>query len=57
MACHTIGDAAFDLVLDAVEEAATAGPYPARAGTVPRHRIEHGVMVRPIRSPAWPACG
>ena len=47
VACHTIGDAALDLVLDALEEAATGGPYPARAGTVPRHRIEHGVMVRP----------
>jgi predicted amidohydrolase YtcJ len=47
VACHTIGDAALDLVLDAVEEASDAGPYPARAGTTPRHRIEHGVMVRP----------
>ena len=51
VACHTIGDAALDLVLDAVEEAATGGPYPARAGTVPRHRIEHGVMVRPDQVP------
>jgi predicted amidohydrolase YtcJ len=47
VACHTIGDAALDLVLDALEEAATGGPYPARAGIIPRHRIEHGVMVRP----------
>jgi hypothetical protein len=47
VACHTIGDAALDLVLDALEEAATGGPYPARVGTDPRHRIEHGVMVRP----------
>ena len=47
MACHTIGDAALDLVLDALEDATTGGPYPAGAGTVPRHRIEHGVMVRP----------
>ena len=47
VACHAIGDAALDLVLDALEEAAAAGPAPARAGTVPRHRIEHGVMIRP----------
>jgi predicted amidohydrolase YtcJ len=47
VAAHAIGDAAVDLVLDALEEAATGGPYPARAGNAPRHRIEHGVIIRP----------
>jgi hypothetical protein len=46
VAAHAIGDAAVDLVLDALEEAATGGPYPATAGT-PRHRIEHGMIIRP----------
>ncbi len=46
VAAHAIGDAALDLVLDALDEAAGGGRYPARAGTTPRHRIEHGVMIR-----------
>jgi len=47
VACHAIGDGAVDLALDAIEEADRGGPYPARGGTSPRHRIEHGVMIRP----------
>ncbi len=47
VAAHAIGDAAVDLVLDALDEAELGGPYPARAGVAPRHRIEHGVMIRP----------
>jgi predicted amidohydrolase YtcJ len=47
VAAHAIGDAAVDLVLDALEEAEQGGPFPARAGIAPRHRIEHGVMIRP----------
>ncbi len=35
VAAHAIGDAAVDLVLDALEEAAAGGPVPARGG-VPR---------------------
>ncbi len=46
VAAHAIGDAALDLVLDALEEAALGGPFPARAGAPPRHRIEHGMMIR-----------
>ena len=46
VAAHAIGDAAVDLVLDALDEAERGGPFPARGGTVPRHRIEHGVRIR-----------
>ncbi len=46
VAAHAIGDAAVDLVLDALDEAERGGPSPARAGAVPRHRIEHGVRIR-----------
>ncbi len=47
VAAHAIGDRAVDLVLDALEEASAGGPYPARAGNVARHRIEHGLTIRP----------
>ena len=47
VAAHAIGDAAVDLVLDALDEAERGGPYPARTGIIPGHRIEHGVMIRP----------
>ncbi len=47
VAAHAIGDAAVDLVLDALEEAGSGGPFPAQAGGSPRHRLEHGVMFRP----------
>jgi hypothetical protein len=46
VAAHAIGDAAVDLVLDALDEAERGGPFPARGDTVPRHRIEHGVRIR-----------
>jgi len=46
VAAHAIGDAAVDLVLDALDEAERGGPFPARGGAVPRHRIEHGVRIR-----------
>ena len=46
VAAHAIGDAAVDLVLDALDEAASGGPFAARAGGTPRHRLEHGVMFR-----------
>jgi predicted amidohydrolase YtcJ len=47
VAAHAIGDAAVDLVLDALTEAAEGGPHPVRGGQEIRHRIEHGVMIRP----------
>ena len=47
VAAHAIGDAAVDLVLDALEEAGRGGPFAARGGTSPRHRLEHGVAFRP----------
>jgi hypothetical protein len=47
VAAHAIGDAAVDLVLDALDEAADGGPHPVRAGRTIGHRIEHGVMIRP----------
>jgi hypothetical protein len=47
VAAHAIGDAAVDLVLDALEEAALGGPFAARGGAPPRHRLEHGVAFRP----------
>lgn len=39
---HCGGDAAFDLTLDAFEEAMNANPRPD-----PRHRIEHGILCTP----------
>jgi predicted amidohydrolase YtcJ len=39
---HCGGDASFDLVLDAYEEAMNANPRPD-----PRHRIEHGTLTKP----------
>jgi hypothetical protein len=47
VAAHAIGDAAVDLVLDALEEAAGGGPVPARGGAPARHRLKHGVAFRP----------
>ena len=47
VAAHAIGDAAVDLVLDALEEADRRGPSVPRGGIPPRHRLEHGVMFRP----------
>ncbi|NOY98931.1 MAG: amidohydrolase [Chloroflexi bacterium] len=42
IAVHCGGDAAFDLTLDAYEEAMNANPRPD-----PRHRIEHGTLTKP----------
>jgi predicted amidohydrolase YtcJ len=42
VAVHCGGDASFDLVLDAYEEAMNANPRPD-----PRHRIEHGTLTKP----------
>jgi predicted amidohydrolase YtcJ len=42
VAVHCGGDASFDLVLDAYEEAMDANPRPD-----PRHRIEHGTLTKP----------
>jgi predicted amidohydrolase YtcJ len=42
IAVHCGGDASFDLVLDAYEEAMNANPRPD-----PRHRIEHGTLTKP----------
>jgi len=39
IAMHTMGDAAVDMALDAIENAMTANPRPD-----PRHRIEHSVL-------------
>ncbi len=39
VALHTVGDAAVDMALDAIEAAMTANPRPD-----PRHRIEHSVL-------------
>jgi predicted amidohydrolase YtcJ len=41
VAVHCGGDASFDLVLDAYEEAMNANPRPD-----PRHRIEHGTLTK-----------
>jgi predicted amidohydrolase YtcJ len=42
VAVHCGGDASFDLVMDAYEEAMNANPRPD-----PRHRIEHGTLTKP----------
>ena len=42
VAVHCGGDASFDLVLDAYEEAMNVNPRPD-----PRHRIEHGTLTKP----------
>jgi predicted amidohydrolase YtcJ len=46
VAAHAMGDLAVDLVLDALTEAAASGPCPVQAAS-PRHRIEHGALIRP----------
>jgi predicted amidohydrolase YtcJ len=46
VAAHAMGDLAVDLVLDALTEAQASGPCPAQAPE-PRHRIEHGALIRP----------
>jgi predicted amidohydrolase YtcJ len=46
VAAHAMGDHAVDLVLDALAEARSAGPAPVQVQQ-PRHRIEHGGLIRP----------
>lgn len=46
VAAHAMGDQATDLVLDALADAKAAGPSPVQIGR-PRHRIEHGGLIRP----------
>ncbi len=46
VAAHAMGDHAIDLVLDALAEARASDPSPAQASE-PRHRIEHGALIRP----------
>jgi predicted amidohydrolase YtcJ len=46
VAAHAMGDLAVDLVLNALAEAIASGPYPVQTAS-PRHRIEHGALIRP----------
>jgi predicted amidohydrolase YtcJ len=46
IAAHAMGDHAIDLVLDALAQAHSAGPTPVPVSR-PRHRIEHGALIRP----------
>jgi predicted amidohydrolase YtcJ len=46
VAAHAMGDHAIDLVLDALGQAQRAGPSPVQVAS-PRHRIEHGALIRP----------
>jgi predicted amidohydrolase YtcJ len=46
VAAHAMGDLAVDLVLDALDQAAAAGQSPVQVAR-PRHRIEHGALIRP----------
>jgi predicted amidohydrolase YtcJ len=50
VAAHAMGDRAVDLVLDALDRARSGGPFPAQVGN-PRHRIEHGALIRPDQLP------
>ena len=45
VAAHAMGDHAIDLVLDALAQAQAAGPGPVQVAS-PRHRIEHGALIR-----------
>ncbi len=45
VAAHAMGDQAIDLVLAALDEAKNCGPSPVQV-THPRHRIEHGALIR-----------
>jgi predicted amidohydrolase YtcJ len=50
VAAHAMGDRAIDLVLDALDEARASGPTPVQVSR-PRHRIEHGALIRPDQIP------
>src|SRR5580704_11213067 len=56
VAAHAMGDHAIDLVLAALAEARGAGPSPVQVAE-PRHRIEHGALVRPDQLPRLAAAG
>ncbi len=47
IAAHAMGDAALDLLLDALAEAAAAGPNPGPTAAARPHRVEHGALIRP----------
>ena len=47
VAAHAMGDSALDLLLDALDEAAAAGPTPGRGSATRPHRVEHGALIRP----------
>lgn len=47
VAAHAMGDAALDLLLDSLDEAAAAGPSPGCTPAVRPHRVEHGALIRP----------
>jgi hypothetical protein len=46
VAAHAMGDHAIDLLLDALTEAQASGPVPVQVAR-PRHRVEHGALIRP----------
>jgi predicted amidohydrolase YtcJ len=46
VAAHAMGDLAVDLMLDALAEARSGPPLPVQVPE-PRHRIEHGALIRP----------
>lgn len=46
VAAHAMGDHAIDLVLEALAQARAAGTSPVHVAS-PRHRIEHGALIRP----------
>jgi predicted amidohydrolase YtcJ len=50
VAAHAMGDHAIDLVLDALAAAQASGPCPVQVEQ-PRHRIEHGALIRPGQLP------
>jgi predicted amidohydrolase YtcJ len=56
VAAHAMGDHAIDLVLGALAEAGGAGPSPVQVEE-PRHRIEHGALIRPDQLSRLAAAG
>lgn len=56
VAAHAMGDQAIDLVLDALAEAQASGDCPAQVSQ-PRHRIEHGALIRPDQLARLAAAG
>lgn len=47
IAAHAMGDAAVDLLLDALDEADAHGPNPGCTPAARPHRVEHGALIRP----------